>query len=162
MKKKINLTFGIKLINKKFGKNQFYHYLEVPNNSIIIPKYKNKFVIVSQRRIPINKVTYEFPSGWVDKGESPLNSAKRELLEETGYKCLNKPTKLLTICPEAGRLKNKNYCFFCEKTSKTSKPEKGVEVHLVSKNQIIKLIKSEKFNNASHIAAFYTYLYRRN
>ena len=54
--KKINkLTAGITLINKKFKKGEYYHYFEEPNNVIIIPKIKNYFVLVKQKREPINK-----------------------------------------------------------------------------------------------------------
>ena len=40
------------------------------------PLIKNKFLVVSQKRIPINKITYEFPGGIIDKGSNPINSAK--------------------------------------------------------------------------------------
>ena len=35
--------------------------------------------------IPIKQEIFEFPAGKIDRGESPLGTAKRELLEETGY-----------------------------------------------------------------------------
>ena len=44
----------------------------------------NKYLLVSQNRI--NKtVTLEFPSGYVENGESIIDASTRELLEETGY-----------------------------------------------------------------------------
>ena len=43
MKKKIKLSAGITLINKKFKKNQHYHYFSEPNNSLIIPILNKKF-----------------------------------------------------------------------------------------------------------------------
>ena len=52
------LYTGISLIEKKFDKNKIYYYLKTPNISIIIAKIKNKFLVVSQKRIPINKITY--------------------------------------------------------------------------------------------------------
>ena len=52
-------------------KKEYYYYLEVPDFSILIPKFKNKFILVSQKRYAINKNTLEFPSGWVDKNEKP-------------------------------------------------------------------------------------------
>ena len=92
MKKKVHLSSGIFLINKKYKKKEFYHYIKDPDNVMTIPKLKNKkFILVCQKREPINKRNYEFPSGWVDKGEKPVESASRELLEETGYKSLIKP-----------------------------------------------------------------------
>jgi NTP pyrophosphohydrolases including oxidative damage repair enzymes len=93
MKKKIKLTSRILLINKKFKTNQYYHYLTTPNVTIIVPEIKKKFIIVSQKREPINKINYEFPSGQIDENESPARAAARELFEETGYKSIRSPNK---------------------------------------------------------------------
>ena len=152
------LFTGISLIEKKFQKNQIYYYLKTPNISIIVPKIKNKFLVVSQKRIPINKITYEFPGGIIDKGSNPINSAKTELYEETGYKCIGNPKKLFSIYPEPGRLDCKYFCFFTNKINKIKKPEKGIKLHLLSKSQIIKLIKKDRFDHACHVYAFFAYL----
>jgi 8-oxo-dGTP pyrophosphatase MutT (NUDIX family) len=40
--------------------------------------FKDKFILVCQRKIPINKKNYEFPSGGIDIGEQPVDSASRE------------------------------------------------------------------------------------
>ena len=162
MKKKIHLSSGVFLINKKFQKNKFYHYIKIPNVVMILPVLKNgKFLLVYQKREPINKKNYEFPSGWVDMGENPIQSAKRELLEETGYKSLKKPKGLLTFYPEPGRLNTKMICYYTDNICKTSVAEKGIKTLCCSKKKIIKLIKDGKFNNASHIAAFYFYLSKK-
>jgi 8-oxo-dGTP pyrophosphatase MutT (NUDIX family) len=46
---------------------------------------EGKIVTVEQYRFGTGKVSLEVPAGVVDPGESPLETAKRELLEETGY-----------------------------------------------------------------------------
>ena len=46
----------------------------------------NKFLVISQKRIPINQNNFEFPAGLVDKNETPVETAKRELFEEVGIK----------------------------------------------------------------------------
>jgi len=159
MKKKIHLSSDIFLINKKFKKNEYYHYIQDPNNVIIIPILKNKkFILVFQKREPINKENYEFPSGWVDKNEKPIQSAARELLEETGYKSLMKPKKFMVLYPEPGRLNKKMICYYTSKVKKINSPEKGIKITYSSKEKIIELIRKKKFNSASHIAAFYHYL----
>ena len=80
------------------------------------------------------------------------------MFEETGFKSLNKLTKLITVCPDPGRLNCKYTFFYTKKIIKTNKPEKGVKIHFLTKKKIIQLIKDNKFNHACHIAAFYIYL----
>ena len=41
MKKKIKLFPRIYLINKKFKKNKFYHYIKAPDVTITLPILKN-------------------------------------------------------------------------------------------------------------------------
>ena len=52
----------------------------------IIPVYKGNFVLVRQYRHGLGKITAEFPGGMCDEGEDPVESAYRELEEETGFK----------------------------------------------------------------------------
>jgi 8-oxo-dGTP pyrophosphatase MutT (NUDIX family) len=157
MKKKF-LFPSIFLIEKKFKKKQIYYYLKTPNISVMIAKIKNKYLVVSQKRIPINKTTYEFPGGIIDKGTSPKNSALNELFEETGYKCIGKPKKLLSIYPDPGRLDCKYFGFFSNELIKMNKPEKGIKLHLFTKKKILLLIKQNKFHNACHVANFFSHL----
>jgi len=58
---------------------------------VIIPITEdgNFVMVVESRPNTSETVVVEFPAGMVDKGESPLDAAKRELLEETGYVASN-------------------------------------------------------------------------
>ena len=157
MKYKINLSHNIKLINKRYN-NEFYHYIAEPNNVLIIPVFKKNFLLVMQKRIPIKSLNYEFPMGWIDKGETPLDASSRELLEETGFRTVKRPKKLLSFYADPGRGSRTCYCYFSDCLKKIKTPEKNIRVYLKSKKQIESLIKSKKFNNSMHIAAFYYYL----
>ena len=85
LKKKIHLSSGIFLINKKYKKREFYHYIKEPDNVMTIPKLKNKkFILVCQKREPINKRNYEFPSGWVNKEKSQLKALLENYLRKQG------------------------------------------------------------------------------
>jgi ADP-ribose pyrophosphatase YjhB (NUDIX family) len=163
MKKKKYLSTGIFLINKKFKKNEYYHYLQTPHVVVTVPVLKNKkFIVVFQKREPINKKNYEFPSGLVDKNEGFQRNAKRELYEETGYKCLSALKKLLVLYPDPGRLNHSVICYLAKNLIKINKPEKGIKIFYFTKKEIIGLIKKRKFNSATHIAAFYHYLSKKN
>ena len=155
MKKVIKLSAGITLVNKKFKKKEYYHYFEEPNNVIIIPKIKNHFVLVKQKREPINKKNYEFPMGWIDKGEISTHAAERELLEETGYKCTKKPKKIVEFYADPGRGNRKCICYYSKSLLLVGKPEKSINVLYRKKEEIIKMINLREFNNSSHIAAFF-------
>ncbi|MEM1135770.1 MAG: NUDIX hydrolase, partial [Bacteroidota bacterium] len=63
-----------------------YFILEFPDwvNIVAITK-KKEVVLTKQYRPGINKTILELPSGWINKNEEPAKTAKRELLEETGY-----------------------------------------------------------------------------
>ena len=152
--KDIKLTNQISLINKKFKKKEFYHYLKTSNLSLVIAKIKNKYILVSQKRVPINKINYEFPSGIVEKNETTLRSAQKELTEETGYRSRSKLTKIVSFYTEPGRLTTKITGYYTEDLIKISKPEQGIRIHLFNQRDIFKLILNQKFNNSSHIAMF--------
>ena len=96
--------------------------------------------------------------GWIDRGETPNNAGQRELIEETGYKSKSKLKKLSNFYADPGRGSRIVYCFYTDKLEKIQKPEKNIIVGFKSRKQIISLIKNNKFNNASHIAAFFNYL----
>ena len=159
---KKKLFQNIFLIKKKFSKNKYYFYLKTPKITLIIPKLGDKYLVVSQYRIPIRKRIYEFPGGIVDQGDTPEKSSLKELLEETGYKSLKKPTKLLTLYPDAGRLDCEYICYFTDNITKIDTPEKGILIHFFNKRKIIKLIKNKKFSHSCHVAAFYTFLNEHN
>lgn len=45
----------------------------------------NTVLLVKQYRFGIEKDLIEFPAGLIDPGEDPMDTARRELQEETGY-----------------------------------------------------------------------------
>ena len=149
-----NLFKQLYLEKKIIKKNQTYFFLTTPKISLIVPKFKDKYLVISQKRIPINTTIYEFPGGSVENNETPQMTAINELKEETGYISKKKPKKFLSIYPDPGRLNCSCECFFTFDIVKIGKPELGIKLHLLSKNQILKLINLKKFSHSCHVSAF--------
>ena len=69
------------------GASSYREYLKHPGAVMIMPLFENGDVLLErQYRYPMQKVFIEFPAGKKDAGEAPMDTAQRELLEETGYR----------------------------------------------------------------------------
>ncbi len=68
------------------GKTAAREYIKHPGAVVILPLFDDGSVLLERQfRYPLNQVFIEFPAGKIDAGEDPLECAKRELREETGY-----------------------------------------------------------------------------
>jgi len=61
-------------------------YVVHPGAALILPMFDDGFVLLERQfRYPAGDHFYELPAGKFEPGEPGLETAKRELLEETGY-----------------------------------------------------------------------------
>lgn len=73
---------------KPNGEPGIYGVVEFKNTAmgILALNERKEIVLVGQFRYPLNEYSWEIPEGGCPAGEQPLAAAKRELLEETGFK----------------------------------------------------------------------------
>ncbi len=79
------LTVTVSDINVRGKKIAWHTYKEI-DAAIVLPVMDDgRIVLENQYRHGIRKHMIEVPAGLIEKGEKPIEAAKRELEEETGY-----------------------------------------------------------------------------
>jgi ADP-ribose pyrophosphatase len=117
---------------------------------------KNRVLLVRQYRLPANAFLWELPAGKVDEGESVLQAAKRELVEETGYQA-KKWKKLTSFYPSPGYVEEKMTIFLAtELTEGESQPmdDERIETRWFAKKELTDLIRSNKILDAKTMIGF--------
>src|SRR5215813_5322880 len=71
---------------------------------------RKRILLVRQYRLPARQYLWELPAGRLDEGEKPLQAAKRELVEETGYRARSWK-KLVSFYPSPGYVSEKMFLF---------------------------------------------------
>jgi ADP-ribose pyrophosphatase len=63
-----------------------FHRIVLPSFSVVVPVTTDgRFVMIREYKPGVERVSLNTPAGGLAPGESPLDGARRELLEETGY-----------------------------------------------------------------------------
>jgi ADP-ribose diphosphatase len=74
-------------LDPRDGREHDFFVIEAPDWINVVPiTADGRVVMIEQFRHGTNEVTLEVPGGMVDEGESAIEAANRELLEETGFK----------------------------------------------------------------------------
>ena len=159
----IKKVFNGKLLKVYVGKQRLPHgyvarfeIIKHPGAALIIPFLsKDKIIMLRQLRPVIGSYIYELPAGTLDKNESPLSCAKREIIEETGYSA--KKLKLLgSIYPVPGYSTEKIFIYRAESLKKTVRAveqDEVIESRIFTKSEIKRLFKSGKIVDAKTIAS---------
>lgn len=119
---------------------------------------EGELVMIRQFRHGSQTFTLEIPGGLVDPGETPLEAAGRELLEETGFRAGS--VRLLgDVNPNPALFGNRVYSFVaegCERVGEIENP--GLEetlVELVPKTRLPEMVRRGEIDHALVLAALH-------
>jgi ADP-ribose pyrophosphatase len=88
-------------------------YIIHPGAAAMVPMLDDgRILIERQFRYPVGEVFIEIPAGKIDAGETPLQTAQRELIEETGYQAAQW-AMLTRIHPAIGFANEVIHLFLC-------------------------------------------------
>ena len=142
--------------NKKKHK---YYLLKGKDYVIVIAKENNYFYLVEQYRYTIKSKLLAVVAGAIEKNETPLVAAKKELKEEAGITA-KKIKRLGWSYSNYGKSNQKAYVFlaeglkFGEQEPDDLEKEGGIKVRKFRISEIEEMIRSGKINDHDTIAAF--------
>jgi ADP-ribose pyrophosphatase len=118
---------------------------------------KNRVLLVRQYRLPAEKELWELPAGRLDPGEKPLQAAKRELIEETGYRA-KKWTRLASFFASPGYVQERMTLFLATGLTEgeaTPMEDERIQARWFTRKQLSSMIRNGKIEDAKTMLGFF-------
>ena len=118
---------------------------------------KKRILLVRQYRLPAEKYMWELPAGKIDEGEKPLQAAKRELMEETGYEA-KKWEKLASFFVSPGFVQERMTIFLAtglKAGDATPMDDERIEARWFKRKEVAEMIRGGKIEDAKTIIGFF-------
>ena len=125
----------------------------------ILFKVDDKFIFEKQYRYALGEEIIEMPAGKLEEGEIPLDAAKRELLEETGYR----PLEMIHLgdsYPTPGYSSEVIHLYYCPKAVKEERhldKDEDIELIYLTLAEIEQMITDGKIKDSKTVAAIFLY-----
>jgi ADP-ribose pyrophosphatase len=120
---------------------------------------KKCVLLVRQYRLPAEKNLWELPAGRLDPGEKPLQAAKRELIEETGYRARTW-TKLASFFASPGFVQERMTIFLAEDLAAgdaTPMDDERIEARWFKRKELAAMIESGEIEDGKTLIGFLTW-----
>ncbi len=143
------------------NKNVTREFVTHPGAACVLAIDENGDVLlVKQYRYPMSELLIEIPAGKIDVGETPIDCAKRELEEETGYQAQN--LDLLTaIYPAPAYTTEVIYIYLASGLSKTRMnldEDEFLTCQKVKLSELVKMVLKNEIKDAKTQVAILKYL----
>lgn len=138
-----------------------YYVLEYPDwVNVIAITSDGQFVMVEQYRHALGDVYIELVAGVIENGEDPLEAAKRELLEETGF--AGGEWHLNTVISQnPATSTNLTYCFITEGVERVSGQHldatEDIAVRLLSESEIRRMLETDEIKQSLMATSLWKY-----
>jgi ADP-ribose pyrophosphatase len=124
---------------------------------------RGRLLLVRQYRLPARAYLWELAAGRVDPGETVLQAAKRELIEETGLRA-RKWSKLVSFFASPGYVAERMTIFVAQELTAgqaTPMGDERIETRWFPMQEIAAMIESGRIQDAKTIAGYALWQMRR-
>jgi len=152
----VKLNDWVTLIRMKVpNDNEPYYYFQLDDYvSVIAINERNEVAFVRQFRPTLNIETLELPGGIFERGESILDAALKELLEETGLRSIEFITEFKPLYVDSVRLSLRNHTVILRtSTENMAEPEASIHLTWVHRDELVILLESGQISLESHSGA---------
>lgn len=149
--------------------DHIFYALHANDWVIVIPVLQNhngedQFLLVTQWRHGTSSESIEFPGGVIDEGELPEDAAKRELLEETGYKA-DSLTLLGSLSPNPAIMTNHCHIFLADTLENTlhcsPDDDEYITTASIPVHEVIQNMGHGKYTHGLMLSALFLYLQKK-
>ena len=151
-------------VPREDGQTASFQYVVHPGSVAILPLVDDDHVcLIRNRRLTVQATIIEIPAGTREAGEPPLESARRELEEETGYRAA-RWEKLAEFYASPGILSERMHLFLAsELTAGDPRREANEEIDnlVVTWAEALEMIDRGEIVDGKTIVALLTYDRRR-
>ncbi len=138
-----------------------FYVLEYPTwVNVVAITTDEEFIIEKQYRHGIGQSVYEICAGTCEEEEAPIDAAKRELLEETGFGG-GKWSLIGRFSPNPNSMSNWCYSFLAEGVSKIQEPHQeptdNIQIYQISADKVLSMMKGGEIVEGIMLAPLWHY-----
>lgn len=140
-----------------FGKEKVLKIIPKRRGSVVIATDTKKYLLIKIKRAD-NNFYWEFPRGFSEKKESYLQTAIRELREETGLNNITNPQQIGVLMPDSGLINVKIGIIYIivdfKQPIHLQREEKIIDFKLVNCIELEEMIKDRKIIDSFTVASY--------
>jgi ADP-ribose pyrophosphatase len=143
-------------VTRRDGRSGRLQFIKHPGSVAILPLVdETRVCLIHSRRLTVDKTLIEIPAGTCEPNESPLETARRELAEETGYRA-DQLDELAAFYPTPGISDERMWVFVARGLTAgdhAREPNEEIENFVVSWPDAMQMVASGEVQDAKTMLA---------
>src|SRR5262245_1854973 len=149
-----------KTVTRGDGQSASLQYVKHPGSVAILPLLDDGCIcLIRSRRLTVNETLIEVPAGTREPNEAPLETARRELAEETGYRA-ESFEELIAYFPSPGVLSERMWIYIAKGLTEgppAREANEEIENLIISYDDALAMVDRREIQDGKTILALLTY-----